>query len=108
MELYFTNRSNFWHKQMTDIIARSQTALKEAFLSLERAAGEIGLKINEEKTKYLTTRVNKIQPKHFQIENFNFETVQSSTYLGFLINGNSDNSADIKKIILFLIKAFMD
>ena len=93
---------------MTDIIARSQTALKEAFLSLERAAGEIGLKINEEKTKYLTTRVNKIQPKHFQIENFNFETVQSSTYLGSLINGNSDNSADIKKIILFLIKAFMD
>jgi sorting nexin-29 len=35
-----------------DIIARSQTALKRAFLSLERAAGEMGLKINEEKTKY--------------------------------------------------------
>jgi len=32
-----------------DIIARSQTALKEAFLSLERAAGEMGLKIHEEK-----------------------------------------------------------
>ena len=27
-----------------DIIARSQTALKEVFLSFERAAGEIGLK----------------------------------------------------------------
>jgi hypothetical protein len=34
-----------------DIIARSQTALKEAFLSLERAAGEMGLKINEEKNQ---------------------------------------------------------
>jgi sorting nexin-29 len=43
----------------TDIIARSQTALKEAFLSLERTAREMGLKINEEKTKYLTTRVTK-------------------------------------------------
>ena len=33
-----------------DIIARSQPALKEAFISFERAAGEMGLKINEEKT----------------------------------------------------------
>jgi hypothetical protein len=41
-----------------DIIARSQAAL-EAFISLERAAGEMGLKINEENTKYLTTRVHK-------------------------------------------------
>ena len=38
-----------------DIIARSQAELKEAFISLERATGEMGLKINEEKTKYLTT-----------------------------------------------------
>jgi hypothetical protein len=91
-----------------DIIARSQTALKEASLSLERAAGEMGLKINEEKTKYLTMRVNKNQPKHFQIENFNFETVQSFTYLGSLINVNNDNSVEIKKRILWLIKAFMD
>jgi hypothetical protein len=32
-----------------DTIARSQAALKEAFLLLERAAREMGLKINEEK-----------------------------------------------------------
>jgi len=32
-----------------DIIARSRTALKEAFLSLERAAGEMGLRINEKR-----------------------------------------------------------
>jgi hypothetical protein len=35
-----------------DIIARSRKTLKEAFLSLERAARETGLRINEEKTKY--------------------------------------------------------
>jgi len=34
-----------------DIIARSRKALKEAFLSLERAAGEMGLRINEKKAK---------------------------------------------------------
>ena len=60
-----------------DIRARSQTALKEAFLSLERAVGVMGLKINEEKTKYLTTRGSENELKHIQIENFNFETVQS-------------------------------
>jgi hypothetical protein len=87
-----------------DIIARSRTALKEAFLSLERAAGEMGLKINKEKAKYLITRVNKNQPKHFQIENYNFESVQSFTYLGYLINVNNDNSAEIKKRILMANK----
>jgi sorting nexin-29 len=89
-----------------DIIARFQTALKKAFLSLERAAGEMGLNINEEKTKYLTTRVNKNQLKHFQIGNFNFETVQSFTYLGSFINVNNDNFVEIKKIILLANKGF--
>jgi hypothetical protein len=46
-----------------DIIARSRKALKEAFLSLERAAREMSLRINEENTKYLTTGVNKNQPR---------------------------------------------
>jgi hypothetical protein len=49
----------------TDIIVTYPTALKKAFLLLERAAGVMSLKINEEKTKYMRTRVNKHQPKHF-------------------------------------------
>jgi len=32
-----------------DIIARFRTALKEAFLSIERAAGEMDLRINEKR-----------------------------------------------------------
>ena len=32
----------------------------------------MGLRINEEKTKYLTTGVNKNQPKYFQTEKFKF------------------------------------
>ena len=109
-----TNRTIFYKSAQLlayaddkDIIARSQTALKEAFLSLERAAGEMGLKIKKEKkNKYLTMRVNKNQPKHFQIENFHSETVQSFTYLGSLINVNNDNSAEIKKMILLANKGF--
>jgi len=89
-----------------DIVARSRTALKETFLSPERAAGEMGLRINEKKTKYLATREIKIQQRYFQIKNFNFEAVQSFTYLGSLTNVNNDNSAEIKKRILMTNKGF--
>jgi len=81
-------------------------ALKEAFLSLERAAGEMGLRINKKKTKYLATRESENQQRHFQIKNFDFEAVQSFTYLGSLINVNNDNSAEIKKRILMANKGF--
>jgi len=89
-----------------DVIARSRAALKEAFLSLERAAGEMGLRINEKKIKYLATRESKNQQMHFQIKNFNFEAIRSFTYLGSLININNDNSAEIKKRILMANKGF--
>jgi sorting nexin-29 len=89
-----------------DIIARSRKALKEAFLSLERAAKEMGLRINEEKTKYLTTGVNKNQPKYFKIEKFKFEMVQNFTYLGSLIDANNDIAGEIKKRILLANKGF--
>jgi hypothetical protein len=89
-----------------DIIARSQTALREAFLSLERAAGEMGLRINKKKTKYLTTRESKKQQSYFQIKNYYSEAAQNFTYFGSLINVNNDNSAEIKKRILMTNKGF--
>jgi hypothetical protein len=49
---------------------------------------------------------NKNQPQHCQIGNSNFESVQSFTYLGSLINANNDNSAEIKKRILWGNKSF--
>ena len=104
MELYFVQLLAY--ADDIDIIARTRTALKEAFLSLERAAGEMGLGINEKKTKYLATRESKNQQRYFQIKNFNFEAVQSFTYLGSLINVNNDNSAEIKKRILMANKGF--
>jgi len=54
----------------------------------------------------LTYRESKNQQKYFQIKNFNFEAVQSFTYLGSLININNDNSVEIKKIILMANKGF--
>jgi len=44
--------------------------------------------------------------RYFQIKNFNFEAVQSCTYLGSLINVNNGNSAEIKRRILIANKGF--
>ena len=66
----------------------------------------MGLKMNEEKTKYLTTKGNENQPKHIQIEKFYFETVQCFTYLGSLINISSDTSIEIRKRIVLANKCF--
>jgi hypothetical protein len=49
---------------------------------------------------------NKNQPNYCQIGNFNFESVQSFTYLGSLIKANNDNSAEIKKRVLWVNKSF--
>ena len=54
----------------------------------------------------MATRESKNQQRYFQIKNFNFEAVQSFTYLGSLINVNNDNSVEIKKRILMANKGF--
>jgi hypothetical protein len=54
----------------------------------------------------MTSRTNKHQPKQFQIEKFSFETVQSFTYLGSLLDVNNDNSVKIRKRILLANKCF--
>jgi hypothetical protein len=36
-----------------DIIGRSQSAVRDAYLALERETAKVGLKINEQKTKYM-------------------------------------------------------
>jgi hypothetical protein len=41
-----------------DIVGRSQSAVRDAYLALEREAAKVGLKINEQKTKYMIAARN--------------------------------------------------
>ena len=66
----------------------------------------MGLRIKEERFKYLITGESKNQQSYFQTKNFSFEAVQSFTYLVSLINANNDNSAEIKKRIVMANKGF--
>jgi hypothetical protein len=91
-------------------VGRSQAAMKEAFISLEMAAKEMGLQVNQENTKYMT--VNKKYythiPSHIEICPYQFETVHSFTDLGSKVNCKNDVSAEIKNALSLQVDAFMD
>jgi hypothetical protein len=61
-----------------DIVGRSQSAVRNAYLALEEEAAKVGLKINEQKTKYMIAARNDttirdvgqsmaIVDKHFEV-----------------------------------------
>jgi hypothetical protein len=83
-----------------DFIARSQPSFKEAFLALESAARKMGLRINQEETKYMITSQNTNQSENTTIGNYKFEVVQIFTHLGSSVSCNNDISQEIEKIIL--------
>jgi hypothetical protein len=72
------------------LVTRNTPTLKELF-ALETEGRKMGLRINEEKTKYM--KISSIQARRYLqnliIGDFNFEGVDNFTYLGSIIdNGN--------------------
>lgn len=78
------------------IIARNVRALRETFTQLKQAAEERGLKVNENKTKYMRQQKNKSKNQDLRIGKYVFEEVQTFKYLGKNIN---DRGEDIKERI---------
>lgn len=74
------------------IMANTYRSMVEVFVALESRAKQVGLKINENKTKYMrmsrNTRVR--SPQNITIADFNFEGVENFKYLGILLR--NDNS----------------
>jgi hypothetical protein len=80
-----------------DIIGRTTVDVKEAFVPLEEAAKNLGLKINEDKTKYMwVTRRKARKQQNLTVGDYNFEVVRSFKYLGSTINDENDISEEIK------------
>ncbi|GFU69990.1 uncharacterized protein TNCV_1879481 [Trichonephila clavipes] len=83
-----------------DIIVRTPTTLSQTFLSLEKEALRTGMKIHENKTKYTPCIKSCFSTNsHFKIEEYNFEVVNSFSYLGSEINNRNDCTTEIKKRI---------
>jgi sorting nexin-29 len=91
-----------------DIIARTETAMKEAFTNLEKAAKKMHLNVNQEKTKYMpvTRKDCTSYPSYIEIESYKFEIVHSFTYLGSEINCKNNVSIEVRKRILSAGRTF--
>jgi hypothetical protein len=72
-----------------DIVGRSQSAVRDAYLALEREAAKVGLKINEQKTKYLIAARNdrtiRDVGQSVAIGEKHFEVVKEFVYLTYRI-----------------------
>jgi hypothetical protein len=82
------------------IVGRSMRDMVQCFTRLADAASELGLVVNEEKTKYMLVSKN---PRNIQeiiqINNHTFEQVKEFTYLGSLVNATNTTSDEIKRRI---------
>jgi sorting nexin-29 len=89
-------RGSICHKSMRvlayadiDIIGRTR-AVKEIFLKPEKAAQEIGLTVNESKTKYMEITCKPNSMQYLIVNNYKFEEVNEFKYLGTLITANNN------------------
>jgi hypothetical protein len=91
-----------------DIIGRTQSAMIEAFNSLEKAAKDMNLLINQDKTKYMpvTKRSHIHYPHHLEVGSYKFEVIHSFTYLGSNVNCKNDISEEIQQRILAANRCF--
>jgi hypothetical protein len=83
------------------VIGRSLALMKEAFHLLEEASKEVGL-VSEGKTKYLVAAITQNCSTLHTIEvgRYNFERVDSFTYLSLLVTGDNNVSKEITNCLI--------
>jgi hypothetical protein len=74
--------------------------VKEAFLNLEKAAKEIGLTINEDKTKFMEITEHPTNLCFLEVDGYKFEKVTQFKYLGTSITYDNDISVEINNRII--------
>jgi hypothetical protein len=86
-----------------DIVGRSQSAVRDAYIALEGEATKVGLKINEQKTKYMIAARNDTTihdvGQRVAIGDKHFEVVKKIVYLGSLMTPTNDVSLEIQRRI---------
>jgi hypothetical protein len=100
------NRYNLQQRKTTtricrlyiDIVGRSQSAVRDAYLALEGEAAKVGLKINEQKTKYMIATIRDVG-QSVAIGDKHFEVVKEFVYLGSLMTPANDVSLEVQRRI---------
>jgi hypothetical protein len=69
------------------LIIESQEELKSLFTRLEKSSAKIGLRVNEEKTKYMVVRKQNTARLglFLRIDQYNFDRVYQFKYLGIIL-----------------------
>jgi hypothetical protein len=82
----------------------------EAFTSLEKAAKDMNLFINQEKIKYMpvTKKSHTNYPHLLEVGSYKFQVIHSFTYLVSDVNCNNDISEEMQKCILAANRCFHD
>jgi hypothetical protein len=79
------------------MIARNPTAIRDAFGKFETTAKRLGLKINDDKTKFMiNTPREQSAPEAFEIGGHSFERTDSFKYLGVVLTTNNEVSTEIQ------------
>lgn len=84
-----------------NILERSVDAIKETFENLEVAAGDVGLRINESKTKLLiqSRKRRERMEQSIALAGHNFEVVDNFIYLGSNVNTENDENQEVQRRI---------
>ena len=88
------------------IIACTKQSPIDTFQQLNNKSMEVGLIINEKKTKCLKCTKKDIRAESLNINNLHIEQVQQSKYLGSIINDSNSIDEEIKERIALGIKAY--
>jgi sorting nexin-29 len=91
-----------------DVIGQTTRAVKETFLELEKAAQEIGLTVNESKTKYMEITFKPNNMQYVIVNNYKFEKVNEFKYLGTLIKANNNLTQEINHRLLLANKCYYE
>lgn len=91
-----------------NIVGRSLLAAKEAYVELKEAAKDIGLNINEEKTKVMQqSRAGRLRMgRNITIDEHNLEVVDKAVYLGSTITKRNEEKEEVTRRILLANRAF--
>jgi hypothetical protein len=93
-----------------DIVGRSQSAVRDVYLALEGEAVKVGLKINEQKTKYMIAARNdrtiRDVGQSAAIGDKHFEIIKEFVYLGSLMTPTNDVSLEIQRRIQTVNRCF--
>ncbi|KAE9522623.1 hypothetical protein AGLY_016986 [Aphis glycines] len=81
------------------LIAESEDDLRNTTSILLNEGKEIGLKINESKTKYMILSRRNHNISYLKVDDYKFERVQSFKYLGTEINESANSHEEVKKRI---------